>query len=176
MNVKFSHSVETASGFSPDGVASLGGEGIEGDEVLNWMSSGVIGERLLVDGDVEEVGDLILESMEDKKVAAVDGVFKGAFRALGDKTWFGNRSSSGFHRSLWWLINDEEDDEVVIMPPTMTTQSVGRPAATSRGWETGGRAGRGGGRTRGHSDNQGDGRNDGPGGQVGGQGSEVNGG
>nr|GEV67734.1 hypothetical protein [Tanacetum cinerariifolium] len=118
MNVKFSQSVETASGFSPDGVASLddqrGGKGIEGDEVLNWMSSGVIGERLLVDGDVEEVGDLSLESMEDEKVAAVNGVFKGAFRALGDKTWFGNGSSSGFHRSLWWLINDEEDDEVVV--------------------------------------------------------------
>ncbi|GJX26324.1 putative reverse transcriptase domain-containing protein [Tanacetum coccineum] len=60
------------------------------------------------------------------------------------------------------------------MPPTMTTQSVGRPAAASRGGGTGGRAGRGGGRTRGRSGDQGDGRIDGQGGQVGGQGSEVN--
>ncbi|GKB21951.1 hypothetical protein Tco_0855874, partial [Tanacetum coccineum] len=41
----------------------------------------------LVDGDVKEVGDLSLESMEDEEVATVDGVFKGAFGALGDKTW-----------------------------------------------------------------------------------------
>nr|GEU57013.1 reverse transcriptase domain-containing protein [Tanacetum cinerariifolium] len=56
----------------------------------------------------------------------------------------------------------------------MTTRSVGRPAFTSRGGGTGGRAGSGGGRTRGHSGNQDDGRIDGRGGQVGGQGSEVN--
>nr|GEW58352.1 hypothetical protein [Tanacetum cinerariifolium] len=37
----------------------------------------------LVDGDVEEVGELSLESMEDEEVATVDGVFKGAFGALG---------------------------------------------------------------------------------------------
>ncbi|GJR14214.1 hypothetical protein Tco_0796866 [Tanacetum coccineum] len=60
------------------------------------------------------------------------------------------------------------------MPPTMTTQSVGRPAAASRGGGTGGRAGRGGGRTRGRSGDQGDGRIDGQGRQVGGQGREVN--
>ncbi|GJT20244.1 reverse transcriptase domain-containing protein, partial [Tanacetum coccineum] len=41
-----------------------------------------------------------------------------------------------------------------IMPPTMTTQSAGRPAATSRGGGTGVRAGRGGDRTRGCSGNQ----------------------
>nr|GEV37101.1 reverse transcriptase domain-containing protein [Tanacetum cinerariifolium] len=58
----------------------------------------------------------------------------------------------------------------------MTTRSVGRPAAASRGGGTGGRAGRGGGRTRCRSGNQGNGRNDGRGGQEGGQGSEVNGG
>ncbi|GKA95552.1 ribonuclease H-like domain-containing protein [Tanacetum coccineum] len=40
----------------------------------------------LVDGDVEEVGDLSLESMEDEEVAMVDRVFEGAFGALGDKT------------------------------------------------------------------------------------------
>ncbi|GJS24737.1 hypothetical protein Tco_0453369 [Tanacetum coccineum] len=51
--------------------------------------------------------------MEDGELAIVDGVFKGAFGALGDKTWFGNGSSSGCHGGLWWLIMDEEDDEVV---------------------------------------------------------------
>ncbi|GKE25874.1 reverse transcriptase domain-containing protein [Tanacetum coccineum] len=54
------------------------------------------------------------------------------------------------------------------MPPRMTTRSVGRPAAASRGEGTG----RGGGRTRGRSGDQGNGRIDGQGGQVGGQGSE----
>nr|GEX57034.1 reverse transcriptase domain-containing protein [Tanacetum cinerariifolium] len=38
----------------------------------------------------------------------------------------------------------------------MTTRSAGRPVAASRGWETGGRAGRGGGRTKGRSGDQGD--------------------
>nr|GEY72679.1 hypothetical protein [Tanacetum cinerariifolium] len=37
--------------------------------------------------DVEEVGDLSLESMEDEEVAMVDGVFKGAFKAFGDESW-----------------------------------------------------------------------------------------
>ncbi|GJR73714.1 reverse transcriptase domain-containing protein [Tanacetum coccineum] len=60
------------------------------------------------------------------------------------------------------------------MPPMMTAQSVGRPAATSRGGGTGGRAGSGGGRTRGRSSNEGNGRIYGQGDQVGGQGSEVN--
>ncbi|GJV12178.1 hypothetical protein Tco_1353719 [Tanacetum coccineum] len=67
---------------APRNRAMIGGEGIEGDGVLNWMSSGVIGERPLVDGDVEEVGDLSLESMADEKVATMDGVFEGAFGAL----------------------------------------------------------------------------------------------
>ncbi|GJS15040.1 hypothetical protein Tco_0409512 [Tanacetum coccineum] len=39
-----------------------------------------------VDGDVEEVGDLSLESIKDEEVATVDGVFEGTFGALGDKT------------------------------------------------------------------------------------------
>ncbi|GKE02228.1 reverse transcriptase domain-containing protein [Tanacetum coccineum] len=56
------------------------------------------------------------------------------------------------------------------MPPRMTTQSVGRPAAASRGGGTGGRAGRSGGRTRGHSSDEGDGRIYSQGGQVGDQG------
>ncbi|GKC26297.1 hypothetical protein Tco_1033591, partial [Tanacetum coccineum] len=37
----------------------------------------------LVNGDVEEVSDLSLESMKDEEVATVDGVFEGAFGALG---------------------------------------------------------------------------------------------
>ncbi|GJW90342.1 retrovirus-related pol polyprotein from transposon TNT 1-94 [Tanacetum coccineum] len=61
----------------------------------------------------------------------------------------------------------------MIMSPRMMTQSVGRPAAASRGGGTGGRAGRGGGRTGSRSGDQGNGRNDGQGGQVGGQGSEA---
>nr|GEZ05837.1 uncharacterized mitochondrial protein AtMg00810-like [Tanacetum cinerariifolium] len=36
--------------------------------------------------DVEEVSDLCLEAMEDEKVAMVDGVFEGAFGALGDES------------------------------------------------------------------------------------------
>nr|GEV38604.1 hypothetical protein [Tanacetum cinerariifolium] len=52
--------------------------------------------------------------------------------------------------------------------------NVGRPAATSRGERTSGRAGRGGGRTRGHSGDQDNGKIGSRGGQVGGQGSEVN--
>ncbi|GKC26516.1 hypothetical protein Tco_1033810 [Tanacetum coccineum] len=60
------------------------------------------------------------------------------------------------------------------MPPMMTTQSAGRPAASSRGGRTGRQAGRGGDRTRGRFGDQGDGRIDDQGGQVGGQGSEVN--
>nr|GEU57068.1 putative reverse transcriptase domain-containing protein [Tanacetum cinerariifolium] len=60
------------------------------------------------------------------------------------------------------------------MPPTMTTRSVGRPAAESRGGGTSRRAGSGGGRARGRSGDQGDGRIDGQGGQVSSQGSEVN--
>ncbi|GKB59474.1 putative reverse transcriptase domain-containing protein [Tanacetum coccineum] len=59
------------------------------------------------------------------------------------------------------------------MPPMMMTQSVGQPAAASRGGGLGGRAGRGGGRTRGRYGDQGDGRIDGQGGQVGGQGTQV---
>ncbi|GKE65376.1 hypothetical protein Tco_1519537 [Tanacetum coccineum] len=50
----------------------------------------------LVDGDVEKVGDLSLEAMKDEEVAMVDGVFEGAFRALGDETWFGSGSFSGY--------------------------------------------------------------------------------
>ncbi|GJR56285.1 hypothetical protein Tco_1406806 [Tanacetum coccineum] len=54
------------------------------------LEGGEIGEfkKELVDGGVEEVGDLNLESMEDEEVALVDGVFEGAFGALGDETWF----------------------------------------------------------------------------------------
>ncbi|GKA37642.1 hypothetical protein Tco_0724207 [Tanacetum coccineum] len=50
--------------------------------------NGVIGERVrpLVDGDVEEDGDLSLKAIEDEEVALVDGVFEGAFGALGDES------------------------------------------------------------------------------------------
>nr|GEX03264.1 hypothetical protein [Tanacetum cinerariifolium] len=41
----------------------------------------------LVDWDVEEDDDLSLEAMEDEEVAIVDGVFEGAFGALGDESW-----------------------------------------------------------------------------------------
>ncbi|GKA75350.1 hypothetical protein Tco_0781728 [Tanacetum coccineum] len=55
------------------------------------------------------------------------------------------------------------------MSPRMTTRSVDRLAAASRGGVTGGRAGRSGGRTGGRSGDQGNGRNEGHGGQVGGR-------
>ncbi|GJX96382.1 putative reverse transcriptase domain-containing protein [Tanacetum coccineum] len=61
------------------------------------------------------------------------------------------------------------------MSPRMTTQSVGRPAAASRGGGTGGRACRGGGRNVSRSGDQGNGRIDGQGGQVGGQGDQGRG-
>ncbi|GKC89560.1 hypothetical protein Tco_1150209, partial [Tanacetum coccineum] len=57
-------------------------------------------------------------------------------------------------------------ERIRIMPPTMTTRSVGWPAAASRGGGTGGWARRGGGRTRGRPGDQGDDRMDGQGGQV----------
>nr|GEV35300.1 hypothetical protein [Tanacetum cinerariifolium] len=57
----------------------------------------------------------------------------------------------------------------------MTTRSAGRPAAASRGGETGGRAGRGGDRIKGRSGDQGNGRIDGQCGQVGGQGDQGRG-
>ncbi|GKE11695.1 hypothetical protein Tco_1415246, partial [Tanacetum coccineum] len=54
-----------------DGGGELGGGGCEeGDGVLNWTSSGVIGER----------------SMEDEEVPLVDGVFEGALGALRDES------------------------------------------------------------------------------------------
>ncbi|GJR80048.1 hypothetical protein Tco_0150833 [Tanacetum coccineum] len=40
----------------------------------------------LVDEEVEEVGDSSLEAIEDDEVALVDGVFEGAFGALGDES------------------------------------------------------------------------------------------
>ncbi|GJT30868.1 hypothetical protein Tco_0911143 [Tanacetum coccineum] len=51
------------------------------------LGGGEIGEFKLelVDGDVEEVGDLCLEAIDDEEVPLVDGVFEGAFGALGDE-------------------------------------------------------------------------------------------
>ncbi|GKB88386.1 hypothetical protein Tco_0960658 [Tanacetum coccineum] len=59
-------------------------------EVMVVMRGGEIGEfkKELVDGGVEEVGDLSFESMEDEEVSLVDGIFEGAFGALDDETWF----------------------------------------------------------------------------------------
>nr|GFA56373.1 hypothetical protein [Tanacetum cinerariifolium] len=53
------------------------------------LGGGEIGEFKypLVEGDMEEVGDLSLEATEDKEVALVDSVFEGAFGALGDESW-----------------------------------------------------------------------------------------
>ncbi|GJT72184.1 ribonuclease H-like domain-containing protein [Tanacetum coccineum] len=65
------------------------------------MSSGVI-------------GDLSLESMEDEEVATMDGVFEGAFRALGDKTWFGGGSFGGCHE----VATDENGVETELPPKT----------------------------------------------------------
>ncbi|GJX70604.1 hypothetical protein Tco_0307775 [Tanacetum coccineum] len=50
----------------------------------------------------------------------------------------------------WYMISGDAKSWVkeMIMPPRMTTQSAGRPAATSQGWGTGGLAVRGGDRTR----------------------------
>ncbi|GKA71194.1 hypothetical protein Tco_0777333 [Tanacetum coccineum] len=44
------------------------------------------GSVLSIFSDVEDVGDLTLEAMEDIEVVMVDGVFEGAFRALGDES------------------------------------------------------------------------------------------
>ncbi|GJW94569.1 hypothetical protein Tco_0174241 [Tanacetum coccineum] len=43
--------------------------------------------RHLVDNDVKEVSDLSLEEIEGDEVALVDGIFEGAFSALGDESW-----------------------------------------------------------------------------------------
>ncbi|GJR67958.1 putative reverse transcriptase domain-containing protein, partial [Tanacetum coccineum] len=87
-------------------------EGSENFVVYFDDSHKVLGAVLMpkekVIGNVEEVGDLSLESNEDEEVATVDGVFEGAFGALGDKTWFGGGSFSGCHGGLWWLIMEEK--------------------------------------------------------------------
>nr|GFC23238.1 hypothetical protein [Tanacetum cinerariifolium] len=41
----------------------------------------------LVDGDVEEDGDLSLEAIEDEEVSLVYGIFEGGFGALEDERW-----------------------------------------------------------------------------------------
>nr|GEW58200.1 hypothetical protein [Tanacetum cinerariifolium] len=43
--------------------------------------------RLLVKEDVEGFGEFSLEAMDDEEVALVNGVFDGAFGALGDESW-----------------------------------------------------------------------------------------
>ncbi|GJR25444.1 hypothetical protein Tco_1101676 [Tanacetum coccineum] len=63
---------EHESGALADSITELNLRTIGGEDngVLNWTSSGVIGER----------------SMEDEEVPLVDGVFEGAFGALGDES------------------------------------------------------------------------------------------
>nr|GEX14105.1 hypothetical protein [Tanacetum cinerariifolium] len=53
------------------------------EEVMVVVSLEVEVVKACVLWDVEEVGDLSLEEMEDEEVAMVDGVFEGAFGALG---------------------------------------------------------------------------------------------
>ncbi|GJR42798.1 hypothetical protein Tco_1310901 [Tanacetum coccineum] len=43
----------------------------------------------------EKLVSLSLEAMEDEEVVMVDGVFEGAFRALGDETWSVNNCFGG---------------------------------------------------------------------------------
>ncbi|GKB97579.1 hypothetical protein Tco_0983716 [Tanacetum coccineum] len=52
--------------------------------------------------------------MADVEVATLDGVFMGAFGALGDTIWFGSGSFSRCHGGLRWLKMNEKDDEFEI--------------------------------------------------------------
>ncbi|GJY48372.1 hypothetical protein Tco_0438328 [Tanacetum coccineum] len=55
------------------------------------------------------VANLVEKVVEDEEVATVDGVFEGAFRALGDNTGrFGNGHFSNAMEVLWRMIMDEE--------------------------------------------------------------------
>ncbi|GJW22459.1 hypothetical protein Tco_0033081 [Tanacetum coccineum] len=78
-----------------DGVADIKRcrRDLSGDDVRNLATMSGCG-RLKEDPEsstcrrhVEEDGDLSLEAIEDEEVALVDGVFEGAFGALGDKWW-----------------------------------------------------------------------------------------
>nr|GEU58667.1 hypothetical protein [Tanacetum cinerariifolium] len=62
------------------------------------MSQEVVVNEPLVDGDVEDVGDLSMEAMEDEEVAMMNEVFEVTFGALSDETRFRSGSSSGYHR------------------------------------------------------------------------------
>nr|GEX16153.1 hypothetical protein [Tanacetum cinerariifolium] len=94
------------------GIANLALQGGSGEGYGSLPTDfGVVEDTKEGWGKVYDVGDLNLESIEDEGVATMDGVFKGAFRALGDKTWFGGGCFGGCHRGLWWLIMDEEDNK-----------------------------------------------------------------
>ncbi|GJZ62417.1 hypothetical protein Tco_0618554 [Tanacetum coccineum] len=49
--------------------------------------------------------------MEDEQVAIVDGVFEGAFGALGDESWW---KHEWMPWRKWWLMISEEDNELVV--------------------------------------------------------------
>ncbi|GJU35087.1 hypothetical protein Tco_1183441 [Tanacetum coccineum] len=55
-----------------------GGGTLRGSEIGEF-------KKPMVEGEVEEVGNLSFEAMEDEEVAIVDGVFEGAFGVLGDE-------------------------------------------------------------------------------------------
>nr|GEU46968.1 hypothetical protein [Tanacetum cinerariifolium] len=59
-------------------------------------------------GDVEEVGDLSLEAMEDDEVALVDGVFEGALCALGDESWCFGLEVEAFVDAIKVMMVDDE--------------------------------------------------------------------
>nr|GEY24887.1 hypothetical protein [Tanacetum cinerariifolium] len=53
----------------------------------------VVAKKMAVDEKalvqyVEKLDDKNLEAMEDEEVSLVDGVFKSAFEALGEETWY----------------------------------------------------------------------------------------
>ncbi|GKB04023.1 hypothetical protein Tco_0832166 [Tanacetum coccineum] len=58
-----------------------GGGTLGGDEIGEFKSS-------FVEGDVDKLVDFSLEAIEDEEVSLVDGVFEGAFGALGEETWY----------------------------------------------------------------------------------------
>ncbi|GJS33139.1 putative reverse transcriptase domain-containing protein [Tanacetum coccineum] len=118
--------------------------------------------------ELEMVVALLEEETLDEEVAIMDGVFKGAFGALGDETCL----LEGFEMEA--LVDAMEnlyrvDGGEFMEYDVFYGLFAGRPVAASQGGGTGGRAGRGGGRTGSRSGDQGNGRNDGQGGQVGGQ-------
>ncbi|GJU67592.1 hypothetical protein Tco_1253851 [Tanacetum coccineum] len=71
----------------------------------------------LVDEDGEEDGDLSLEAMEDEEVALVDGVFEGAFGALGYEWWCVVEALVGVMEVIEFTAKAEEDPSYVLTSP-----------------------------------------------------------